>query len=206
MRFQPLKRLVERLTIYLPMILMGLMALGTYWLVRSTPSFSAPAPAEVVSQDPDFVLEKFSIKTFDKTGRVKSELFGDVARHFPDRETVEVDHIKILSFNAAGQVSTATADKAITNKDSSEVQLIGNAVVVRDARTDASGQWIPRMSYRSDYLHAYMDDERITSNKPVELLRGQDRFTADSLDYSNTQQVLGLQGRVRGTLMPKIEP
>ena len=201
MKFFQLK-LLERLTIYLPTILMGLMALGTYWLVRSTPSFSAPAQPEAISQDPDFVLEKFSIKTFDKSGHIRSELFGDVARHFPDRDTVEVDRVKILSFNSAGHVTTATANKAITNSDSSELQLMGNAVVIREARTDESGEMIPRMSYRSDYLHAYMDDERITSNKPVELMRGQDRFTSDSMDYSNAQQVISLQGRVRGTLMP----
>jgi lipopolysaccharide export system protein LptC len=204
MKFLQLK-ILERLTLYLPTILMGLMALGTYWLVRSTPSFSEPAQQEVVSQDPDFVLEKFSIKTFDKTGQLRSELFGDVARHFPDRDTVEVDRVKILNFNTAGHVTTATASKAITNSDASEVELIGNAVVVREARTDESGEVIPTMSYRSDYLHAYMDEERITSNKPVELLRGQDRFTADSMNYSNSQQVLSLQGRVRGTLMPKKE-
>ena len=204
MKFLQLK-ILERLTLYLPTILMGLMALGTYWLVRSTPSFSEPAQQEVVSQDPDFVLEKFSIKTFDKTGQLRSELFGDVARHFPDRDTVEVDRVKILNFNMAGHVTTATASKAITNSDASEVELIGNAVVVREARTDESGEVIPTMSYRSDYLHAYMDEERITSNKPVELLRGQDRFTADSMNYSNSQQVLSLQGRVRGTLMPKKE-
>jgi len=204
MKFLQLK-ILERLTLYLPTILMGLMALGTYWLVRSTPSFSEPAQQEVVSQDPDFVLEKFSIKTFDKTGQLRSELFGDVARHFPDRDTVEVDRVKILNFNTAGHVTTATASKAITNSDASEVELIGNAVVVREARTDESGEVIPTMSYRSDYLHAYMDEERITSHKPVELLRGQDRFTADSMNYSNSQQVLSLQGRVRGTLMPKKE-
>lgn len=204
MKFLQLK-ILERLTLYLPTILMGLMALGTYWLVRSTPSFSEPAQQEVVSQDPDFVLEKFSIKTFDKTGQLRSELFGDVARHFPDRDTVEVDRVKILNFNTAGHVTTATASKAITNSDASEVELIGNAVVVREARTDGSGEVIPTMSYRSDYLHAYMDEERITSHKPVELLRGQDRFTADSMNYSNSQQVLSLQGRVRGTLMPKKE-
>ena len=204
MKFLHLK-LFERLTIYLPTILMGLMALGTYWLVRSTPSFGVPAHPETVSQDPDFVLENFSIKTFDKTGQLRSELFGEVARHFPDRDTVEVDRVKILSFNSAGHLTTATASKAITKSDSSEVQLIGNAVVVRDALTDESGEMVPRMSYRSDYLHAYMNEERITSNKPVELLRGQDRFTADSMTYSNTQQVMNLQGRVRGTLMPKIE-
>jgi lipopolysaccharide export system protein LptC len=36
----------------------------------------------------------------------------------------------------------------------------------------------------------------------VELTRGNDRFTADSLDYDNLDQVMELRGRVRGVLVP----
>jgi lipopolysaccharide export system protein LptC len=47
-----------------------------------------------------------------------------------------------------------------------------------------------------------MDTEQVKSHKPVELRRGQDVFTADSLDFDNVQQTMRLQGRVRGTLIP----
>jgi lipopolysaccharide export system protein LptC len=42
----------------------------------------------------------------------------------------------------------------------------------------------------------------VKSHKPVELTRGTDRFTADSLEYDNLDQVVELRGRVRGVLMP----
>ena len=32
----------DRLAIYLPVMLMGVLALGTYWLARNTPTFSMP--------------------------------------------------------------------------------------------------------------------------------------------------------------------
>jgi lipopolysaccharide export system protein LptC len=48
-----------------------------------------------------------------------------------------------------------------------------------------------------------MATERIKSHKPVELVRGSDRFTADSLDYDNVERVLELRGRVRATLLPQ---
>jgi lipopolysaccharide export system protein LptC len=44
--------------------------------------------------------------------------------------------------------------------------------------------------------------ERIKSHKPVELIRGNDSFTADSLDFDNVERVLQLKGRVKGTLLP----
>jgi lipopolysaccharide export system protein LptC len=48
-----------------------------------------------------------------------------------------------------------------------------------------------------------MDTERVISHKPVELMRGQDRFTAETMDYDNVDQVMQLRGRVRGLLVPE---
>lgn len=44
---------LDRLAIYLPVLLMGVLALGTYWLVRTTPVFSPEAPARAPRHEPD---------------------------------------------------------------------------------------------------------------------------------------------------------
>ena len=199
-------RLWDRLTIYLPVILMGLLALGTYWLARNTPSF-APALAErPASHDPDYFLRRFSVKSFDPTGRLKSELHGVEARHFPDTDTMEVDQPRIRAFNDRGVLTVATARRALSNADGSQVQLIGDAVVTREAATDTHGRPVPRLQIRSEFLHAFLDTEQVKSNKPVVIQRGADQFAADGLDYDNLDRVLELRGRVRGTLMPRTGP
>ncbi len=192
----------DRLSLYLPIILMGVLALGTYWLVRSTPVFEAPGPEQAKKHEPDYFMQKFSVKTFNTTGQLKTEIFGSEGRHFPDTDTVEIEQVRIRSFNDKGHLTTATARQAVTNSDSSEVQLIGNAVVVREEVVDRNGKTYPRLTYRSEFLHAYMDTERVTSHKPVELTRGNDRFTAERMDYDNVDQIMQLQGRVRGVLVP----
>lgn len=192
----------DRLSLYLPIILMGVLALGTYWLVRSTPVFDAAAPEQPARHEPDYLMQKFSVKTFDATGRLKSEIFGTEARHYPDTDTLEIEQVRIRSFNEKGHLTTATADRALTNSDTSEVQLIGHALVVREAALDKAGAPIPRMSFRGEFLHAYLDTERVKSHQPVELTRGQDQFTADSMEFDNFDQLMQLRGRVRGTLVP----
>ena len=82
------------------------------------------------------------------------------------------------------------------------MQLFGDAVVTREATTDALGPARPSLEFRGEFLHAFVDTERVKSNKPVELQRGTDRFTADSLDYDNLDRVLELHGRVHGVLVP----
>lgn len=193
----------DRLSIYLPMILMGVLALGTYWLVRSTPLFTTASVDQPQRHESDYLMEKFSVKTFDVHGRLKTEIQGLEARHFPDTDTLEIEDIRIKNFNDKGHLTTATANRAITNADGSEVQLIGDAQVVREAALGKSGQAMPRMTLRSEFLHAYLVTERVQSHKPVELTRGDDRFTADSLEFDNFDQALQLQGRVRGTLTQK---
>ncbi|MES2937469.1 MAG: LPS export ABC transporter periplasmic protein LptC [Pseudomonadota bacterium] len=193
-------RLWDRLSIYLPVMLMGLMALGTYWLARNTPSFSGPGTERAATHDPDSFMRGFSVKNFDAAGRLKSEIYGVQARHYPDTDTLEIDQPRIRAFNERGALTVATARRAISNADGSQVQLIGDAVVTREATADAQGNPAPKMEIRSDFLHAFMDTERVTSNKPVTLIRGGDRFTADGMDYDNLARVLQLRGRVHGVI------
>lgn len=192
----------DRLSIYLPLVLMGVLALGTYWLVRSTPLFEPDAPEQAQRRDPDYLMERFSIKTFDGDGRLKSEVYGEQARHYPHTDILEIDQVRIRSYNPRGFVTVATARQALANNDATEVQLMGNARVVREATVNRSGTALPRVSFSGEFLHAFLNEERIKSHKPVELERAGDRVTADSLDYSNFDQVVEMRGRVRGTLLP----
>lgn len=198
----------DRFLLYVPMACMAVLALGTYWMVRTTPPQGAPQVKLVEQHEPDYFMEGFTLKSFDAKGRMRSEVMGDRARHFADNAWTEIEQVRVRSFDEKGRMTTATANRGLSNEDASEVQLIGNAIVVREAEIASAANVArgvsasPRMEYRGEFLHAFMATERLKSHKPVELLRGTDRFTADSLDFDNVEQVLTLQGRVRGTLIP----
>jgi lipopolysaccharide export system protein LptC len=201
-----LKDAWDRFLLYIPLAFMVVLALGSYWLVRIAPASSGPAAKVVESHAPDYFMSDFSVRSYDAAGRVRTEVLGDMARHYPDTQFLEIDSIRIRSLDAQGRLTTATALQGVTNEDTSEVQLIGNAVVVREAQTELSGTQIPRMEYRGEFLHAFMNLERVKSHKPVELIRGRDKFTADALDFDNVERVLELQGRVRGSLAAPQSP
>ncbi|MFZ2294285.1 MAG: LPS export ABC transporter periplasmic protein LptC [Polaromonas sp.] len=193
----------DRMAMYMPLLMMGALALGTYWLVRNTPIFSAPDAAKEASHEVDYFMRKFTVKSFDESGKLKSEIYGTEARHFQDTDILEIDQVRMRSINPEGLVTTATANRAYANSDGSEVQLTGNAKVIREASQDASGKETPRLEYRGEFLHAFLNEERVTSHKPVLLIRGADQFTGDTFAYNNLDQVAVLTGRVRGILMPK---
>ena len=201
-----LRDALDRVTIYLPVILTALLALGTYWLVQNAPKLLEPGRQEAPTHEPDFFMRGFVIKNFLPSGELRSELFGKEGRHYPDNDTMEVDQVRVRAISPQGLTTRATADRGLSNGDGSEIQLFGNAVVLREAATAAGGRAAPRLEFRGDFLHAYLDTERVTSNKPVTLIRGTDRFTADTLDYDNLSGVANLQGRVRGQLIPSAAP
>lgn len=191
----------DRITIYLPIILMAVLALGTYWLARTTPTLGGGPGGEAPQKhEPDYFLQGFSVKSFAPNGRLKSEIQGTEGRHFPDTDTLEIDQPHIRSYAENGAVTVATAKHAISNADGSQVQLIGNAVVTREV-PDRKDQ--PRLEVRGEFLHIYANEERVKSDRPVTLKRGDDVFEADSMDYDNLDRIMQLQGRVRGVLQPK---
>lgn len=198
-----LREVWDRFLLYLPLGVMALLALGTYWLVRSTPQLDAPTQQAKASSAPDYFMDDFSIKTFDAKGQMRSEVMGEKMRHYPDDKILEIDGIRIRSIDSQGRLTTATAKRGLTNEDGSEVQLLGNAVVVREAQKGKKGDSAPKLEYRSEFLHAFMNTEQIKSNQPVELRRGNDRFTADSLEFDNLEGIADLRGRVKGTLVPE---
>lgn len=198
-----LRRLADQFAIYLPILLMGALAMGSYWLVRNAPVTQATETDRPVNHEADYFLRKFSIKTFTPQGKLKNELFGGQAKHFADTDTIEVDNVRIHNYNELGRLTTVTsANRAISNGDNSEVQLYGKAISVREAALDANGVMQPKMEFRGEFLHTFVNEERLKSHLPIVIRRGNSEFTAETLDYSNLDRVINLQGRVKAVLQP----
>ena len=199
-----LRRWADRFAAYLPLLLMGLMAMTTYWLVRNTPVMTEATPEQVPRHVPDYYMRDFSVKVFGADGRLKSEVVGTEGRHFPDTDTLEIDEPRIRILNADGRLTTAVAKRGLINADGSEAQLFDKAVVVREASTNKQGVALPRTELQSDFLHVFTNTEEVRSHLPVVLVRGAgNRFTGDGLAYDNLGRVIELTGRVRGTLLPR---
>ena len=95
--FMRVRRMLDRLAVYLPLLLMGLMAMSTYWLVRNTPSMGEAEQDAPLRHVPDYFMRDLSVKVFAEDGRLKSEMVGVEGRHYPDTETLEVDQPRLTS-------------------------------------------------------------------------------------------------------------
>ncbi|MBN9331151.1 MAG: LPS export ABC transporter periplasmic protein LptC [Comamonas sp. SCN 67-35] len=193
----------ERVTLYLPLTLMGLLALATWWLVRNAPQVLLPETPARPTHEADYFMRDFSVKSFDADGRLQSVVRGRLGQHYPDTDTLEIDHVDIRSTNAQGRVTTATARRAISNADGSEVTLLGDAVVERAAPQVAGQREVPVLRLQGQRLQAWAQTERVRSDDPVTLVQGGDMVTADTLDYDNKAGLLRMDGHVRGLVQPR---
>ncbi len=196
-------RWADQLTVYLPVLLMGLLALASYWLLRATPPPPEPVVARPVTSEPDYFMRRFSVKVFDVNGMLINEVFGSEARHRPDTDTLEVDQARIRVVGDDGVITTATARRVISNGARTEFLLEGDAVVVREGRTLADGSGAPRLEFRGEQLRVFTDPQRLLSELPVTVLRGNDKLQSDTLDYVGVDQVALMRGRVKVQLAPR---
>ena len=190
-------RLVEQASAYLPLLLMALLALGTWWLVKSTPLADVERVAAPLRHEPDYTMTQFMVQRFGADGVMRAQIEGDMMRHYPDTDTLEVDNARIRHIGIDGRVTVATARRALANGDASEVQLQGGAHIVREGR----GAEDP-IDFRGEFLHAYLNTERVRSHLPVTMTRGTTEIRAEAMEYDNLERVVQLKGRVQATFPP----
>lgn len=194
---QRLRSALDRLALYLPLLVMGLLALGSWSLVRSVPSLLSPAAPSAVRNTPDYALGRFTVQAFDAEGRLMRELSGEHARHYPAQDELHIDQVRIRGTSATGVRVHASALTGIAPGNGASITLAGQAVAVREADRQSV-----RTELQGERLLAQLEEERLLSDLPVQILRGTDRFAADRLDFNSRTGHYELDGRVRVTLAP----
>ncbi len=186
----------DRLAAYLPLLLMTLLALFTWWLVKNSPVPAGEAEAPAVRHEPDYTMTQFALERFDAAGRLKLRIEGATLRHFPDTDRVEVDDVRIRSIAPDGRVTRASARRAVSNGDASELQLIGGARVTSENTSGGT------LEMDGEFLQANLVAERVHSPLPVHVqVDGADMHAA-GLDYDHGSRRLELTGPMRAVFDP----
>lgn len=187
-------RLRDALTSYLPLLLMAVLALGTWWLVKNSPQPERPREARPVSAEPDYTLRGFTLQRFGADGALQITLVGRQLHHYPIDDRIEIEELTLTVEGDGGARTVATARRALTDGKASEVRLLGGAQV---RGTLEDGQ---PLEVDSDDLRFVARTQRITSDLPVELRVGTSVVRAGGLVWDNRGRVLELKPPIRAVL------
>jgi lipopolysaccharide export system protein LptC len=190
----------ELLGAYLPLVLMALLALGTWWLVKNTPRPSVGDDTAGVRSDPDYEMRDFAITRFAPDGRATVRLEGAWLRHYPDTDRIEIEIARMQSRTPDGRVTQAQAARALANGDASEWQLSGGAKIVAQVRGG------PPLEIEGEFLHVFVHTERVRSHLPVRMRQGDDVIHAGGIDVDNLAQRVQLNPPVRSIFSPRATP
>jgi lipopolysaccharide export system protein LptC len=191
-------RLRELLGAYLPLVLMALLALGTWWLVKNTPRPAIAEDPSAVRSTPDYEMRDFAITRFAPDGRATVRIEGAWLRHFPDTDRIEIETARVRAHTPDGRVTQAQAARALTNGDASEWQLSGGAKVVAQMRSG------PPLEIDGEFLHVFVRTERVRSHLPVRLRQGNDEIHAGGIEVDNLAQSVQLSPPVRGNFSARV--
>ena len=187
-------RVLDTLSAYLPLLVMGLLALGSWWLVKNTPLADGPRAAVVPRHEPDYAMRRFSVQRFTPEGPLRAQIEGDVLRHFPDTDTLEIEHPNVTAYALDGGVTLASARRALSNADATEVQLLGDARVTRAPTATDVG-----LTFRGEFLHAFLKTERVRSHMPATVTHGGTVIRADTFSYDNLDRTVSMKGGVHAS-------
>lgn len=182
----------------LPIMLMAVLAIGTWWLVKNAPDVPgdhAKGPARHV---PDYTIAKFTMQRFGVDGQMSAQVEGDHLRHYPDDDTFEIDAVHVIENEPDGRVTRATAREAWGTGDGDLIKLIGAAHVVS---TDAQGQTVEIFG---EELTAEVNNRRVRSERPVLIVQGRTEVTANSMVYDQATGQVDLGGPARAVLSPAV--
>jgi lipopolysaccharide export system protein LptC len=195
--WQRLRKGLDQMALYLPLLVMGLLALGSWSLVRSVPGLAVAPSAGTPRNDPDYILGRFAAQVFDAQGQPVRELVGERARHYPLSDELHVEQVRLEARSASGAQVQAQALRAVAPGHGDRLALAGQVQVVRLA--DARGA---RTVFRGEALQVLLDEERLLSDQPVNIVQGHQRYAADRMVLDIRTGQYTLQGRVRVTLAP----
>ncbi|WP_298292887.1 LPS export ABC transporter periplasmic protein LptC [Thiomonas sp.] len=186
-----------RLSAWTPIALLAVAAAFSWWVAQVVMrAEQPPAVAAARSSLPDYLLHGFSAARYDDHGVLRAVLQGAQMVHLPATDTFDISAPQLRVVNPQGVVVTASALRGLSNKDGSNVQLLGDAVVQRSAAGQAP------IVVRSGFLNVFPNQQIVQSNRPTVVTQGATRFAGDSLDFDGIAGTAAMHGRVRAVIAP----
>jgi lipopolysaccharide export system protein LptC len=191
-----------RLSAWTPVLLLALAAAFSWWVAQVVMHAEQnPRIGAAHSDLPDYLLRGFSAASYNAQGQLSAVLRGTQMVHLPASDTFDITAPQLRAVNPQGIVTTASALRGLSNKDGSNVQLLGQAVVERSG--------VPHQApliVRSEFLNLFPNQQIVQSNRPTVVQQGQTVFSGNAVDFNGIAGTSSLQGRVKAVIVPGQTP
>jgi lipopolysaccharide export system protein LptC len=181
----------ERGTLVLSMLLLGGLSVGSYWLAQQ--ARLSDVATRALGHDVDYTADDITLTRMDDKGRAQYVINASKLVHYFDDDSGELTQPRLVGAKADRPETRVRADLGKTTSEGQEVRLYGNVVMVRQPWKGA-----PELTARGPYMLAFPESEKLSSDQPIEVIRGGSRANANGMKYDNGTRALQLVGGDNG--------
>ena len=192
------KRTAHRWQLTLIMTVGVLVALGSFWLVQVVNQAGQEAQADQQRNEPDYIIDRFSLVRMNKAGQPAVIISGDKLTHRPVDDASDIDKPVVHSLSGDQPPMFIHAEQAHVDQGNTRVKLSGHVDVQRPATPQAEG-----LSMRTPALTVYPDEERMETDQPVSLELGQSTAQGIGMKANNATRQVELGGRGQLVVPPR---
>jgi lipopolysaccharide export system protein LptC len=175
-----------------PLLVLGLLAALTFWLDRTSHGGDQFGRGKQ-RHDPDFWVDRFSVRRYDPTGDLQYLLTAEGMLHYPDDESTEVAAPRLTYLR--NRQTRITARTAWLDKEGKHVRLNDDVRVVQPGEQGGLDTVVT-----TSELHIFPDDEFAYSRVPTTISKGRSVIRGSGLEMNNKTHVSVLSGPVQGTI------
>lgn len=182
----------NRTTILFPLILMGFMALITFWINKAVEQ-QGPRIDGSERHSPDYTMENFVTKQTDEDGNLNHVLDAVKMTHYPDDDSTVLEKPKFTQYAEDKPYTKIDGDHGNVSSDGEEIEIIDNVVIVREAYDDKG-----EMRVLTDQIMLFIDLELAKTDRPVTILQAPETIIhGTGMIYDKNAQTFKLLHKVK---------
>ncbi len=186
----------------MPLILMGILTLITFWLVKKSNAPEGEVLERVRLHEPDYVITNGTLSALNEAGNTKYRVLGKKVIHYDDDASIDIVTPRMRLFQPDKAPVTVKADTGHLDGDLTILDLIDNAQIFRPAQAaTATEPATLRMLAQSSYFRVLINDDIIETDRPIRLEQGMSIMNSnEGGSFNNVDQSMVLSGQVRGRI------
>lgn len=173
------------------------LAFGSFWLAQMMESDTGLS-SDALKNEPDYIVERFSIVRMSPTGQPRYIVSGDKLTHRPLDDTADIEKPLVQSIGEGLPPTTIRAKRARVDHGNTQVHLMGDVDIDRKATATTKPVRILTQA-----LTVYPDDDQMKTELPVEVISDGVTMTGTGLFVDNTTRKVNVSSRVRIVYPPR---
>lgn len=188
----------------MPLLLMGGLTLLTFWLVQKNTPLTINPIERARLHEPDYTIKNGALSYLNEQGQTKYRILGKELIHYDDDASIDIVRPRMRSFQPDKAPVTVRAQRGHIDGDLTILDLFDNVEIYRPPQSASETQKAsPYMLAKSSYFQVLINDDIITTDKPVELEQGLSLMQSNAGGvFDNVQQSMQLLGTVKGRIEP----